>query len=85
MDSYVYWRDESRAVAESYRHWHSAPAPDRDAAFSDYFAALDREEEAACVYRRVVELTHGYELAGTTSRRSAGRSDARERLVAHDE
>jgi hypothetical protein len=27
MDSYLHWRDESRAVAESYRNWRSAPVP----------------------------------------------------------
>jgi hypothetical protein len=85
MDSYVQWRDESRAVAESYSKWHSAAAPERDAAFEDYVAALDREEDAACDYRRVVEQTHGDELAGAPGRRYADRPYARQRLVAHDE
>jgi hypothetical protein len=85
MDSYVQWRDESRAVAESYRDWHAAAASDRDAAFDGYFAALDREEDAACDYRRVVEQAHGDELASTPSRRDVDRSDARQSLVAHDE
>jgi hypothetical protein len=85
MDSYVHWRDESRAVAESYGKLHSAAAPDRAAAFEDYLAALDREEDAACDYRRVVEQTHGDELAGAPGRRYAERPCARQRLVAHDE
>jgi hypothetical protein len=85
MDSYVQWRDESRAVAESYRDWHSAAAPHRDAAFDDYLAALDREEDAACDYRRNVEQTHGYELAGAPGRRYADRPYGGQRLVAHDE
>jgi hypothetical protein len=59
MDSYVHWRDESRAVADSYRNWRSAAHPDRDVAFDEYVAALDREEHAAGSYRRVVEQTWG--------------------------
>jgi hypothetical protein len=59
MDSYLRWRDESRAVAESYRTWRSAPRPVREVAFDQYVAALDREERAACGYRRVVEQTQG--------------------------
>jgi hypothetical protein len=85
MDSYVQWRDESRAVAESYRGWHFAIASDRDGAFHDYLAALDREEDAACDYRRVVEQTHDYEPSGAPGRRHADRRYARQRLVAHHE
>lgn len=85
MDSYAGWRDESRAVAESYRDWRSAAAPDRDAAFDDHLAALDREEDAACDYRRVVEQTHAYELAGAPGRRHRDVPYARQRLVAHHE
>ena len=59
MDSYLRWRDESRAVADSYRNWRSAPRRSRDVAFDEYLAALDREEHAACGYRRVVERTLG--------------------------
>jgi hypothetical protein len=57
MDSYVRWRDESRAVAQSYRTWRSAGRSDRDVAFDQYLAALDREERAASGYRRLVEQT----------------------------
>jgi hypothetical protein len=57
MDSYLHWRDESRAVAESYRTWRAAPRPRRDIAFDEYLAALDREEDAACGYRCLVEQT----------------------------
>jgi hypothetical protein len=85
MDSYVQWRDESRAVAESYRYWQAAPAPERNGAFDDYFAALDREQDAALDYRRVVEQAHGYELAGGPGHRYADHPDARQRLVAHNE
>ncbi len=59
MDSYLRWRDESRAVAESYRNWRAAPRRDRDVAFGEYLAALDREEHAAGGYRRAVEQTQG--------------------------
>jgi hypothetical protein len=59
MGSYLHWREESRAVAESYRNLRSASRPGRDGAFDDYLAALDREERAACAYRRVVEQRQG--------------------------
>ena len=59
MDSYLHWRDECVAVAESYRNWRSAPRPGRDVAFDEYLAALDREEHAARGYRRMVEQTQG--------------------------
>jgi hypothetical protein len=85
MDSYAERRDESRAVPESYCDWHSAAAPDRDAAFDDYLAALDREEDAACDYTRVVEQTHAYELAGAPGRGHRDVSCTRQRLVAHHE
>jgi hypothetical protein len=55
MESYSNWRDESRAVAESYRTWSFAVGRDRSAAFDRYLAALDREEHAACGYRRLVD------------------------------
>jgi hypothetical protein len=57
MDSYLHWRDESHAVAESYRNWRSATRPDREGAFDEYLAALGREEHAAGGYRRAVEQT----------------------------
>ena len=55
MDSYLKWRAESRAVADSYRNWRSAADTESGVAFDQYCAALDREEHAACGYRRVVE------------------------------
>jgi hypothetical protein len=58
MASYVNWRDKSRSVAESYRTWSFAVGRERDAAFDRYVAALDREEQAACGYRRLVERAH---------------------------
>jgi len=59
MDSYLHWRDESREVGESYRKWRCASRLGRDGAFDEYLAALDREEHAACGYRRVVEQAQG--------------------------
>ena len=58
MESYSNWRDESRAVAESYRTWSFAVGRDRSAAFDRYVAALDREEHAACGYKRLVDRAH---------------------------
>jgi hypothetical protein len=56
MDGYVAWREESAAVESAYRTWRGAPPAQRTFAFDDYFAALDREEQAASEYRRLVEL-----------------------------
>jgi hypothetical protein len=56
MESYLKWRAQSRRVAESYRHWKSAPSSERAFSFTRYLAALDREELAAREYRRVLEL-----------------------------
>jgi hypothetical protein len=58
MDSYVYWREESRTVQESYRQWLTARREERGDAFDRYVTALDSEEHAAHGYRRVVEQTH---------------------------
>jgi hypothetical protein len=55
IDSYVSWRDESRAVAESYRAWSTAGRGELAVAFARYTAALEREEDAASDYRRAVE------------------------------
>jgi hypothetical protein len=57
MDSYVLWRDESRAVREFYRKWQTAGREERDDAFDRYLRALDREEHAAHGYRLVIEQT----------------------------
>jgi hypothetical protein len=58
MASYLKWRVESGAVADSYRDWRSAADSERGVAFDRYFAALDREEHAASGYQRLVELAH---------------------------
>ena len=58
MDSYVNWRREARAVAESYRSWRCTAPDERGTSFDRYLAALDREERAAGGYRRVLEQRH---------------------------
>jgi hypothetical protein len=55
IDAYVTWREESAAVTASYEDWRRAPRDGRDAAFHAYVAALDREEDAAAEYQRLVE------------------------------
>jgi hypothetical protein len=56
MDGYITWREESAAVEAAYHTWRRAAADQRTVAFESYFAALDREEQAASEYRRLVEL-----------------------------
>jgi len=56
MDGYITWREQSAAVETAYRTWRRAPADHRAVAFEGYYAALDREEDAASEYRRLVEL-----------------------------
>ena len=56
MDGYVAWREASAGVETAYRRWRQAPLDERQHAVDQYFAALDREEDAASEYRRLVEL-----------------------------
>ena len=56
MDGYVTWREQSEAVEAAYRSWRRAAPDEREIAFDNYFAALDREEYAASEYRRLIEL-----------------------------
>jgi hypothetical protein len=71
--SYLNWRDQSRAVADAYRRWTTAPGSERSLAFERYLAALDLEELAACRYRRLVEhpQTRGGATAHKVSRAPA--------------
>jgi hypothetical protein len=57
MDSYMSWREHSRAVNESYRRWANSTAGDRGLAYDEYLAALDREERAAHGYEHTLEHT----------------------------
>jgi hypothetical protein len=58
MDGYVQWREESSAVAASHQGWRFAPRDERAIAFDQYVVALDREEQAALAYQRLIELAH---------------------------
>jgi hypothetical protein len=55
MDSYMNWRDHSRAVEHSYRRWADSTGGDRLVAYDQYLTALDREEEAAYGYKYTLE------------------------------
>jgi hypothetical protein len=52
---YLRWREASDAVAESYRSWAAAPLGERFLAHAAYLEALQREENAARSYQRLVE------------------------------
>ena len=52
---YLDWLAESDAVDSAYAEWASAPRSDGALPFAAYGAALDREEQAAAVYRSVLE------------------------------
>jgi hypothetical protein len=54
-DGYATWREESGAVADSYRSWNCADRDERWLAYAAYVAALDREECAATAYRHLVQ------------------------------
>jgi hypothetical protein len=57
MDSYMNWRDHSRAVDESYRRWTDSTGGERGAAYDQYLTALDHEERAAHRYKHTLEHT----------------------------
>lgn len=55
IEGYVTWREESVAVAATYQDWVGADRQERDPAYGAYLAALDREEDAASAYQRLIE------------------------------
>lgn len=55
LDGYVTWRERSAAVGASYQRWTSSGPEERELAFQAYLAALDREEESAAVYQRLID------------------------------
>ena len=63
---YVTWRQETDAVAESYRSWAGAPRGERRSAYDAYVAALEREERAAYAYRRLAEASSGAVAVGAS-------------------
>ena len=54
---YASWREASDGVAEAYRSWTAAPRGERFLAHAAYLAALEREEDAARAYQRLVDQT----------------------------
>ncbi len=54
FDAYLEWRDASAEVCHAYKRWNCAPAREARSKFWAYRAALEREEHAARVYRRLV-------------------------------
>ena len=53
--TYVSWRSACSAVRRSYDRWCTCDRRDTRTAFGVLAAALDREEQAATTYRRLVE------------------------------
>ena len=54
IDGYVAWREQSAVVAVAYERWSCAEPADREWAYADYSAALDREEWAAARYQWLI-------------------------------
>jgi hypothetical protein len=54
---YASWREASNGVREAYRSWIAASRGERLLAHAAYLAALEREEDAARVYQRLVDQT----------------------------
>ena len=55
IDSYINWREQSRAVVEAYEMWAKAPGAQRPLAFFGYQAALDQEELATSNYASALQ------------------------------
>jgi hypothetical protein len=53
--AYVTWRTECSTLTRSYGRWSTGDRRHRDALFGVYAAALEREEQAATTYRRLLE------------------------------
>jgi hypothetical protein len=54
FDAYLEWREESAEVWHAYKRWNGAPAREARRKSWAYRAALEREEQAARVYGRLV-------------------------------
>lgn len=50
MDMYVEWREASVALKDAYQRWSSVRVAERESAFAEYRAALDREEQTSAFY-----------------------------------
>jgi hypothetical protein len=55
LEGYLTWREESDAVASAYRQWLNAAPGESGAMFAAYQATLDREEDAAAAYKRLLD------------------------------
>ena len=55
IDAYVTWREACLLVSDTYDSWASEAGPDATLAFGRYLAALDREEQAAELYAKLVQ------------------------------
>ena len=51
---YVDWREDAVVVADAYRRWSDAPAPERTLWFTAYMAALEQEAWSADSYAQAV-------------------------------
>jgi hypothetical protein len=71
---YLDWLAESEAVAAAYGAWSRAARSDGALPFAAYGAALDREEQAATVYRAVVDRV--LRLSGGEHRLDGARAGA---------
>jgi hypothetical protein len=54
MDAYVTWRETCLRVSDAYGSWVSDSGVSATVAFGSYMAALDREQDAAEAYARLV-------------------------------
>jgi hypothetical protein len=57
MECYLTWREQNISVDTAYTNWTRAPAADRESTFAVYLDALDREEQAAAAYERLLAQT----------------------------
>jgi hypothetical protein len=56
IEGYVAWREASAEVHVAYARWVGCDRRDQRLASASYLAALDREDKAACVYERLIEV-----------------------------
>jgi hypothetical protein len=52
LERYLSWREECDAVRVAYQRWGRAGGAQRESAYADFIAALNREEHAARIYAR---------------------------------
>jgi hypothetical protein len=74
VDSYVDWREQCNALAETHECWSNGSIANRKLAFEAYRAALDLEEHASLIYaERVSRL--GDQLTSRFRRLTLGRGN----------